>query len=579
MNFFVKLTDAMASRQSLLITGLDPNPEMLQTWTRHHPSSGSFLAQARRWIKAVIDATGDHVCAYKPSLGFYQALGPIGIELLHEVRELVPRDMPLILDAKHGDLNTSSALAQYVFRELGADALTLSPLAGQDIVAPFLLYPDRAVVITCHSSNPGARVFQHHPDEDRPLYTTVVRESQLWATAEQLLLEVGTSDPAVLARVRSEAPERFLILRSLWEQEERLEALLQAGLNASGDGLLLPLPQHLLVEKGMAAGTSALRTQIETMRHRWLSNVADRCDLWLPAPETGAAAASLESDGEEGASLGAGAGNSGGGPLNAAASSAAGTRAGTKGKASAQNAAGNGAARSSSGRDAGRNADAAGTGSGRAKGEGAGRTSRVSSVDPLDELIVELFDVGCLLFGEYVQASGAVFNYYIDLRQIISDPNLFHRVLHAYAGQLEGLRFDRIAGIPYGSLPTATGLSLKLHLPLIYPRKEVKAHGARRLIEGDFNEGETVVVVDDILITGGSVLEGIGKLEASGLVVRDVVVFIDHGGQARQRLADAGYRTHAVLMIPRITSVLMAAGRLNSDQASLLGGGGVHSEG
>ncbi len=577
MNFFVKLTDAMASRQSLLITGLDPNPEMLQTWTRHHPSSGSFLAQARRWIKAVIDATGDHVCAYKPSLGFYQALGPIGIELLHEVRELVPRDMPLILDAKHGDLNTSSALAQYVFRELGADALTLSPLAGQDIVAPFLLYPDRAVVITCHSSNPGARVFQHHPDEDRPLYTTVVRESQLWATAEQLLLEVGTSDPAVLERVRSAAPERFLILRSLWEQEERLEALLQAGLNASGDGLLLPLPQHLLVEKGMAAGTSALRIQIETMRHRWLSNVADRCDLWLPAPETGAAAAVLggsagavlEGDGEEGdgedvdgeagaakqgAALGAGAGKGGGGPLNTAASS-------------------------SGGRGAGRNTDAVGTGSDGAKREGAERTSRVSSVDPLDELIVELFDVGCLLFGEYVQASGAVFNYYIDLRQIISDPNLFHRVLHAYAGQLEGLRFDRIAGIPYGSLPTATGLSLKLHLPLIYPRKEVKAHGARRLIEGDFNEGETVVVVDDILITGGSVLEGIAKLETSGLVVHDVVVFIDHGGQARQRLADAGYRTHAVLTIPRITNVLMAAGRLSSDQASLLGGGAAHSNG
>jgi orotidine 5'-phosphate decarboxylase subfamily 2 len=626
MNFFVKLTDAMASRQSLLITGLDPNPEMLQTWTRHHPSSGSFLAQARRWIKAVIDATGDHVCAYKPSLGFYQALGPIGIELLHEVRELVPRDMPLILDAKHGDLNTSSALAQYVFRELGADALTLSPLAGQDIVAPFLLYPDRAVVITCHSSNPGARIFQHHPDEDRPLYTTVVRESQLWATAEQLLLEVGTSDPAVLARVRGEAPERFLILRSLWEQEERLEALLQAGLNASGDGLLLPLPQHLLVEKGMAAGTSALRTQIETMRHRWLSNVADRCDLWLPAPETGAAAAvvggsaqaALERDGEEGhggdgngedvdgeegaanqraanegearegagsevgasegVALGAGAGKSGAGSLNDA-SRAVGTRAGMKGQAAAPNATGNGAGRSAGGLGTARSAGAVGNGSGRAQREGAGRTSRVSSVDPLDELIVELFDVGCLLFGEYVQASGAVFNYYIDLRQIISDPNLFHRVLHAYAGQLEGLRFDRIAGIPYGSLPTATGLSLKLHLPLIYPRKEVKAHGARRLIEGDFNEGETVVVVDDILITGGSVLEGIGKLEASGLVVRDVVVFIDHGGQARQRLADAGYRTHAVLMIPRITSVLMAAGRLNSDQASLLGGGVAHSQG
>jgi uridine monophosphate synthetase len=482
MTFFVKLTDAMASRQSLLITGLDPNPEMLQTWTRHHPCTGSFLAQARRWIKAVIEATADHVCAYKPSLGFYQALGPIGIELLREVRELVPLEMPLILDAKHGDLNSSSALAHYLFRELGVDALTVSPLAGQDIVAPFLLYPDRAVVVSCHSSNPGARVLQHHPGEEDPFYIKLVRESQLWATPEQLLLEVGTSDPAILARVRQEAPERFLILRSLWGEEERLEALLQAGLNNAADGLLIPLPQHLLVEEGMAAGTRALRQQIEAMRARWEgASGDDRCALWLPAP-----------------------------------------------------------------------ADAP------------------RALDPLDELIVDLFDIGCLLFGEYVQASGAVFNYYIDLRRIISDPNLFHRVLHAYGELLAGLRFDRIAGIPYGSLPTATGLSLQLHSPLIYPRKEVKAHGARRLIEGDFNEGEVVVVVDDILITGGSVLEGIAKLESSGLVVRDVVVFIDHGGKARSRLAEAGYRTHAVLGIERITGVLRAAGRLTPDQADLL---------
>ena len=173
-----------------------------------------------------------------------------------------------------------------------------------------------------------------------------------------------------------------------------------------------------------------------------------------------------------------------------------------------------------------------------------------------------------------MQASGAVFNYYIDLHQIISDPNLFHRVLHAYEGQLEGLMFDRIAGIPYGSLPTATGLSLQLHKPLIYPRKEVKAHGARRLIEGDFKEGDHVVVVDDILITGGRVLEGIAKLESSGLVVRDVVVFIDHGGDhdrhAKERLSEAGYRCHAVLSIDQITNVLHRAGRLNDAQAATL---------
>ena len=140
---------------------------------------------------------------------------------------------------------------------------------------------------------------------------------------------------------------------------------------------------------------------------------------------------------------------------------------------------------------------------------------------------------------------------------------------------MEGLEFDRIAGIPYGALPTATGLALQLHKPLIYPRKEVKAHGARRLIEGDFQEGDRVVVVDDILISGGSVLEGIAKLERSGLEVNDVVVFIDHGGNrdqsARERLKAKGYDFHAVMDIEQLTKALLAAGRLTAEQAKVLG--------
>ncbi|WP_398334756.1 orotidine 5'-phosphate decarboxylase / HUMPS family protein, partial [Vulcanococcus sp.] len=146
MGFFVQLTEAIAERQSLLMTGLDPNPEMLQSWAqRRGMANRSFLSQARHWIKAVVEETSPHVCAIKASLGFYQALGPLGLELLLEVRDLVPRDLPLIIDAKHGDLNSSTALAHYLFKDLGVDAVTLSPLAGQDIAAPFLLYADKAV--------------------------------------------------------------------------------------------------------------------------------------------------------------------------------------------------------------------------------------------------------------------------------------------------------------------------------------------------------------------------------------------------------------------------------------------------
>ena len=194
----------------------------------------------------------------------------------------------------------------------------------------------------------------------------------------------------------------------------------------------------------------------------------------------------------------------------------------------------------------------------------------------LRELVIDLFDIKCLLFGEFEQASGAIFNYYVDLRQIISDPALFHRVLDCYAQVLRTLKFDRIAGIPYGSLPTATGLSLQLHKPLIYPRKEVKAHGTRRLVEGEFNEGETVAVVDDILITGGSVLEGIAKLESSGLNVNDVVVFLDHGGlqdtRAKERLNDKGLNLQAVLSLETISEVLEEAKRISASQAKELRG-------
>jgi uridine monophosphate synthetase len=500
MGFFTALTEAMTSRSSLLVTGLDPNPEMLRSWATSQGLGGSsLLSQARSWCKSVIEATADHVCAYKPSLGFYQAMGSAGVELMVEVRELLPHDLPLIIDIKHGDLNSSSAIASYLFQTLQADAVTLNPIAGQDIAAPFLLYPGKGVVINCHSSNPAAKVLQHYPNEDEPFYLQVVRESQRWGTVDQLLLEVGTSDPEILKRVRQAAPERFVMLRSLWGEEGNLQRLLESGLNQAGDGLLLPLPQSLLNESDINRQTAALKTRINKIREEHLNTQleilsqqpTEECRIWPHTNRTNAAEQYIiEND--------------------------------------------------------------------------------------LRELVIDLFDIKCLLFGEFEQSSGAIFNYYVDLRQIISDPALFHRVLDCYAQVLRTLKFDRIAGIPYGSLPTATGLSLQLHKPLIYPRKEVKAHGTRRLVEGEFNEGETVAVVDDILITGGSVLEGIAKLESSGLNVNDVVVFLDHGGlqdtRAKERLNAKGLNIQAVLSLETISDVLEEAERISADQAKELRG-------
>ncbi|MCA1995317.1 MAG: hypothetical protein LDL41_25205, partial [Coleofasciculus sp. S288] len=163
--------------------------------------------------------------------------------------------------------------------------------------------------------------------------------------------------------------------------------------------------------------------------------------------------------------------------------------------------------------------------------------------------------------------------YYIDLRKIISNPQIFHQILNAYADILKNLSFDRIAGIPYGSLPTATGLALHLHHPMIYPRKEVKAHGTRRVIEGTFHPGETVVVIDDILISGKSVMEGAEKLKSAGLRVEDIVVFIDHEQGVKDKLRANGYRAHSVLAISDVTDTLYQANRINKEQFEALAGG------
>ena len=138
--------------------------------------------------------------------------------------------------------------------------------------------------------------------------------------------------------------------------------------------------------------------------------------------------------------------------------------------------------------------------------------------------------------------------------------------MNAYAAILQTLQFDRIAGVPYGSLPTATRLALQLNYPMIFPRKEVKAHGTRRMVEGNFNPGEIAVIVDDIIISGKSVLEGAAKLKSVGLEVQDIVVFLDHEQGVKERLRQNGYRAHSVLNISEITQTLYQTGRIDERQ-------------
>jgi len=182
------------------------------------------------------------------------------------------------------------------------------------------------------------------------------------------------------------------------------------------------------------------------------------------------------------------------------------------------------------------------------------------------DLADSLLEASCIKFGEFTLKSGLKSPIYIDLRQIITYPKLLEKVGAAYLPLLKELKFNRIAGLPYAAIPIATAISLQGGYPMIYPRKEVKEYGTRAEIEGEYHPGETVVVIDDLATTGGSKFEAIEKLTAVGLKVRDVVVLVDRQSGAKESLAAAGFRLHAVLTITELLDHWEKTGKVGKEK-------------
>jgi len=175
-----------------------------------------------------------------------------------------------------------------------------------------------------------------------------------------------------------------------------------------------------------------------------------------------------------------------------------------------------------------------------------------------------LYDAGCVRFGDFVLHSGAHSPIYVDLRRLITHPRLLAEVARAYARLLHSLDFDRIAAVPYAGLPIGTAVALQTGDPLIYPRREVKSYGTRRPIEGEYAKGETVLLLDDLISSGGSKLEAIAPLESGGLIVKDVIVLIDRGQGGSEELARHGYCLHALFTLRELVGALVQDGRISS---------------
>lgn len=177
-----------------------------------------------------------------------------------------------------------------------------------------------------------------------------------------------------------------------------------------------------------------------------------------------------------------------------------------------------------------------------------------------------LLKAGCIKFGNFTLKSGIVSPFYVDLRQLVTYPDILAEVSSAYLPILRSLKFDRIAAIPYAALPIATTISIQTGWPMIYPRKESKGYGTAAEIEGEFKPGERVVVIDDLATTGGSKFEVIQKLTDAGLIVEDVVILIDRQSGAAASLKKAGYNLHAVLKFSDMLNQWEHNGLVDRDQ-------------
>jgi len=253
MNFFDQLTARAGQVNSLLCVGLDPR--------------GTDVGEVLASCLKLIDATAPYVAAFKPNAAFFEALGPEGWSALKVIIAHVPEGIPVILDAKRGDIaDTAEAYARSTFDELGADALTANPYLGRDSLAPFLNRPERGVFVLCKTSNAGADEFQALTVADMKLYEYVAQRAQTWNEHNNVGLVVGATDPEALARVRALAPDLWFLVPGIGTQGGDIEKALSAGLRADGLGMLINVSRAVAAAPDPAEAAKALRDQINAGR-------------------------------------------------------------------------------------------------------------------------------------------------------------------------------------------------------------------------------------------------------------------------------------------------------------------------
>lgn len=177
------------------------------------------------------------------------------------------------------------------------------------------------------------------------------------------------------------------------------------------------------------------------------------------------------------------------------------------------------------------------------------------------------FDSKLLSFGEFTLKSGIVSPFYIDLRKAQSHPEAFHAIVEAYGEMIQDADGSiLLAGIPEAATPFAAAVGYKLKRVLVQPRKVVKDHGAKNSVEGDFQQGDSVILLDDLITKGDSKVEAIKQVEAAGLKIEKLVILIDREQGGVQMIQKSGYKMEAAFTITELMDMLLSLNKISKDQ-------------
>jgi orotidine-5'-phosphate decarboxylase len=276
--FVDRLRQGCCDVKSLLCVGLDPNLDAMP------------VGDVSEFNRAIVDATADLVCAYKPNLAFYEALGPNGLSALVDtvghIRDCAPHAI-IIGDCKRGDIDSSAtAYASAMFDVWGFDAVTVNPWGGMDTVQPWLTDPRRGAFIWCRGSNAGAADLQDVEVPDgrgggEPLYLRLARQTRLLSGGGNLGLVLGATAPEQLTAVRQVCPDMPLLIPGVGAQGGELAAAVRGGVDANGRLAIINSSRGIIYASGGSDYADAARAAAGRLRND-INQVLDEVGLGWP---------------------------------------------------------------------------------------------------------------------------------------------------------------------------------------------------------------------------------------------------------------------------------------------------------